>query len=117
MNNDETHNGWSNYETWVVNLWIDNDQGSQEFWRENATEAYFNAEADKTFNKEERAALDLMETLKTVFEENNPLSAPDLYTNLLNSALSQVNWHEIAKHLIDAALEEIAYQNKKAGEK
>ena len=27
----ERYNGWTNYETWLVNLWMDNEQGSQEF--------------------------------------------------------------------------------------
>lgn len=26
MSNDKTYNGWTNYETWLVNLWIQNDQ-------------------------------------------------------------------------------------------
>ena len=28
MNNEKTYNGWTNYETWAVGLWIDNEQGS-----------------------------------------------------------------------------------------
>ena len=38
MNKNE-YNGWYNYETWLVNLWMDNDQGSQEMWREHARES------------------------------------------------------------------------------
>lgn len=35
---DKRYNGWVNYETWLVNLWIDNDQGEHEYWQEQ-TEA------------------------------------------------------------------------------
>lgn len=28
------YNGWSNYETWNVKLWIDNEEGSYDYWRE-----------------------------------------------------------------------------------
>jgi len=30
------YNGWTNYETWLVKLWIDNEQGSQDYWIERA---------------------------------------------------------------------------------
>ena len=30
------YNGWSNYETWAVNLWLDNDQYSYNEMRNKA---------------------------------------------------------------------------------
>jgi hypothetical protein len=39
MSEDKRYNGWANYETWAVNLWIDNCQGTQEYWNERAQEA------------------------------------------------------------------------------
>ena len=29
---DRKYNGWTNYETWVTKLWMDNDEGSQEWF-------------------------------------------------------------------------------------
>lgn len=29
----QTYEGWTNYETWLVNLWIENDEASYLFWR------------------------------------------------------------------------------------
>lgn len=34
------YSGWTNYETWNVALWMDNDQRSNEYWREQASEIY-----------------------------------------------------------------------------
>ena len=38
MTENQTCNGWENKPTWLVKLWIDNDQGNQEYWREVCTE-------------------------------------------------------------------------------
>jgi len=104
MSEEKGYNGWTNYETWNVKLWIDNDQGDQEFWSEQAQEAYDGAEADEPFTREERAALNLKDRLKDVFEENTP-TVTGCYADLLNSALLEVNWYEIAQSLIEDNVE------------
>jgi hypothetical protein len=44
---DKGYNGWSNYETWNVKLWIDNDEGSYEMWRERTRECWEANDHDK----------------------------------------------------------------------
>jgi hypothetical protein len=103
---DETYNGWTNYETWNCKLWIDNDQGSQEFWREAAKEAFDDSQRSGLFTREENAAVRLMDSLKDYHEANMPdLPEASFYTDIFNAALSQVNWYEIAKSLIDSLKE------------
>jgi hypothetical protein len=97
---DEKYNGWTNYETWNVKLWIDNDEGSYNYWRDVAISTFRLAEKDKPFTRRERASLDLAEQLKSEHEENTPTTT-GCYADLLNSALSSVNWYEIAESLIE----------------
>jgi hypothetical protein len=102
---EKTYNGWTNYETWVVNLWMDNDEPSYRHHKGMAQEAYDAAEQDKYFTREERATLDLSDMLKEEYEEAMYDLLEDhtasVWSNLLGAALSEVNWHEIAEHLID----------------
>lgn len=101
MDATKTYNGWTNYETWNAKLWIDND-GSAEYWDERAEEHYRDASADATFSRIENATFTLLEEMKDSFEEGNPLTdAVGFYADIMSAALSEVNWHEIARHTLD----------------
>lgn len=94
------YNGWFNYETWVVNLWMDNEQGSQEFWREQADYALRHAARSYESQTQEQAATcQLADTLKAQHEETLP-ELTGFAADLLSAAMSEVNWYEIAEHLI-----------------
>lgn len=90
------YNGWTNYETWVINLWMDNEEGSQRYWQEIATD-YFKSDG-------EDAASGLADRLKEEHEEALP-QVEGFAADLLGAAMSEVNWYEIAEHLIEAAKE------------
>lgn len=102
------YNGWTNYETWAVKLWMDNDRGSYEYWKETAEACWAEAE-DKSPNqfmtKAENARLLLSDRLKDEHDSGSehPVFAAaegTVYADLLNAALSEVNWHEIAESLL-----------------
>lgn len=106
MSNDTAsgYNGWTNYETWAVALWQNNDQGSYEYAREQAREAIKEATDDPSdlFTITEQAAHALAELLKDNYAEASPLETEaSVYNDLLRAALSEVNWHEIAVNLIE----------------
>jgi len=103
----EQYNGWTNYETWCVASWLDNQEYSYNAWRERADELYGETEEDA--DKEDRieaVARVLSAELRTVFEVNNPLAdQASCYADLLNAAISEVDWFAIAEHYITETME------------
>lgn len=86
------YNGWTNYETWLVALWLDSEPWSNEYLRELA-----NDDADAP-------AWELGDTLKDWTNETFLADAPSggLAADLLKSALSEVNWSEIIESRKDS---------------
>jgi SOS response regulatory protein OraA/RecX len=103
------YNGWANYETWAVKLWLDNDQDTQEYWHDAAREALAQPNDSGVLNDAEHARYTLAERLKDEHEEQNPLQElrhPSVYSDLLAAALGSVDWSEIAQSLLDDIGEE-----------
>lgn len=99
--NVKEYNGWTNYETWAAKLWMDNDQGSYLHWKEAAQDAWDNATADKICTREERARFNLADALKQQHEDDAPDLGSSVWADLLNAALSEINWDEIARAMIE----------------
>jgi hypothetical protein len=93
---DHSYNGWTNYETWLVALWIDNEQGTHEQRREMARDI-------KSNNDSEDAHIDHFgDAIREWVEEAMmPDHGATLAADLLNGALSDVNWREIAENWLD----------------
>ena len=99
---DTSCNGWSNYETWVVNLWLGNDEDSYKTCRSLAERCFEEAVADEVFCRKERACYQLSNELKEMIEERNPIaSEASVYADLLNASLGEVNWREIANSYLE----------------
>lgn len=109
MCQDSTYNGWSNYETWCVNLWLENEQSTYEMLREMAREVVTAASRYGPFHPANSPLTDasalpgvLAEQIKDYVEEQNPLgSDASLYSDLLNSAISECDFHEIATGILE----------------
>ncbi len=81
---DTKYNGWTNFETWNVNLWLTNDEGSLEMAKE----------------------CDSPEALKDMVDEWQEMAGHDeasMFTDLLNSSLREVDWYEIHEALHEEA--------------
>lgn len=95
------YNGWTNYETWCVNLWISSEESSYRYWDEVATEEWDNAEPTEIFNRPDTARYTLANRLKDETLDGSPLrNSANMYSDLLGAALSEVDWDEIANALL-----------------
>lgn len=97
---DRRYNGWTNYETWAVALWIDNEQGSHSYWCDAAQESWDDTDEDAD-DRAHDAAIVLAERLKSEHEEAMPDLKATVWANLLGGAFSEVDWYEIAEHYLD----------------
>jgi hypothetical protein len=86
------YNGWTNYETWAVKLWFDNEEASYRNWTERA----------RSLKGREDDACQFADELKESVAEGNPLAdESSLYADLLSAAISEVDWFEIARSYLD----------------
>ena len=86
MNEVSTYNGWTNRETWLVSLWLNNDPVSYSMFSEALeldTSDFKKAEWLETQIKDEMYDL--------------PLEA-SLWCDLLGTALARVDWREVIEN-------------------
>ena len=105
---DKTYNGWTNYETWCVKLWIDNLEATYQHWRERATYWAGQDSTSTYWSQEESARFNLADELRDTISDGADTydiwQIAGMYSDLLRAALSEVNWQEIA----GAMLEDVA---------
>lgn len=93
------YHGWKNFETYMVGLWLDNDHELYDHVLEMAKSS-----ADMG---------ELSQQIKALVEENEPDLGASVYADLLNSAMSDVDWYEVAEHYQEYMTPEAPELNEK----
>jgi hypothetical protein len=78
------YNGWTNYETWCVNLWLENEPGTYEDKRD-----IIRRESDQR---------DASKALQSYVEDMMPDLGASLWSDMLTAAFSEVDWDEIVEN-------------------
>ena len=92
---DLKHNGWTNYPTWRVNLEIFDDI-DPEYWEDQIEDGCTNYELGEH----------LEEYAESLLEADNELAE-----SYALAFMNEVNWSEIAKHIIDTYRENYCCDN------
>jgi hypothetical protein len=91
---ENTYNGWRNYETWCVNLWLSNDEGLYNDTRDLVQSLRRGTNEDDRYS--------LANALKDRIDDLAEYTVPgcregaNFVVDLLGAALSEVDWYEIA---------------------
>jgi len=102
-----TYNGWTNHETWCVHLWLSNEEGTYRTCREFARTAKREAPTcsqvrEKIWPRSRATVFLLADAIKGFVSESNPLTeSASVFSDLITSALCEVNWHEIAEAFLE----------------
>ena len=118
---DTTYNGWKNYETWAVGMFLDGNYdgpgtyyGAIETVRatiedtEHPTSEYWTVEQSHRFNVAD-ALKDFVEehTNPHMVDDDHPVQLSGLVADLFGAALSSVDWDELADAWITNHAEQV----------
>jgi hypothetical protein len=102
---DSSYNGWTNYETWAVGMFLDGNYTGEGTYREVLALVHDVVEYNGALSPSE-ITYRLGEDLKDWFDQQLP-EISGIAQDLLGAACSEVNWRELA----EAKLAEISDEN------
>lgn len=103
MESKEKYEGWENRETWLVNLHLENEQSSYQYWVEQAQRCRDSAAdmeqvRNNIWTEAKAAVFTFADQMKEELSDAIPVDSPSLYGDLISTAFSHVEWNEIAEN-------------------
>ena len=99
---DDTYNGWKNKETWLVNIWLNNDYDLYKQYISTLTEIVEKQSNDLYTH---RLVVDeLKEIVWGIYREEHKESG--LISDLMETSLHHVDWSRLAETYIEEIKEE-----------
>ena len=90
--NPKEYNGWSNYETWCVNLWLTNEQGTCDDLSDIIRQSKNGEDGENGIGN---ASLRIQDYVK---ENMVPDLGAAMAADMLGAAMCEVDWFEIAEN-------------------
>ena len=96
------YNGYTNYETWNLSLWLDNNR------------EWYRAVNDKALNlvndvlTKDEAIYNLKNFIIDLVQNDEPKIVPSFFSDVLNASIREVNFWEISQNLIYEARKSVA---------
>lgn len=82
-----SYNGWSNYETWLASLWLNENDQAQRF-------LHSVKDVDTDVSKQAAWLHDQMS-----LQLEDEIGVPCLWHDLLHAAFAQINWTEVVESI------------------
>lgn len=92
-----SYNGWSNYETWCVQLWCTNEEPIQRHWKQTVRQACDDACGIDPEDDQRIAASTVERYLDDFLTDDIPDLSRTMYGDLLMHAIGMCDLYEIAR--------------------
>jgi hypothetical protein len=108
---DDTYEGWSNYPTWAVNLWLSNDEPLYREALESVRLVHERiTEGDDYMTRDQIVRFEVAEGFKRWVEDMAPDLGASFSADLLGYAVGCVDWYELADAWIESHREAVEYE-------